>query len=121
MSDTPSMSQNQREQSERSPDYALGYSDREFKRLELQGALVRRPTEDLLRQAGLEPGMHVLDLGSGAGDVSLLAGELVGRAGSVLGVERSPEAAELARKRAEVAGYEHVRFVVAEIDAFTPD
>ncbi|WP_287294291.1 hypothetical protein [Mesorhizobium sp.] len=32
--------------------YALGYTEREFQRLELQGALIHDLTEDFLRRAG---------------------------------------------------------------------
>jgi hypothetical protein len=35
-------------------------------------------TGDVLRRAGIGPGMHVLDLGCGVGDVSFLAGGMVG-------------------------------------------
>ena len=58
--------------------YPLGYSETEFKRLERQGAFLRDLTEDVLRRAGLAAGMHVLDVGCGVGDVSLLAATLVG-------------------------------------------
>ena len=34
--------------------------------------------------------MAVLDLGSGAGDVVLLAGEYVGATGKVLGIDKDP-------------------------------
>ena len=43
-------------------------------------------TERLLRDAGIEPGMRVLDVGIGAGDVALLAAELAGPSGSVAAV-----------------------------------
>ena len=56
-------------------------------------------TERLLRDAGLRPGMRVLDVGCGTGDVALLAAELVGPTGRVIGVDRSPEVLETARAR----------------------
>lgn len=99
--------------------YALGYSESEFKRLEQQGALYRDLTEDIMRKAGLGPGMRVLDIGCGVGDVSLLAGELVGPSGLVLGVDRSAEAVETASARAARAGRDRwVRFAAAELDVF---
>jgi ubiquinone/menaquinone biosynthesis C-methylase UbiE len=45
-------------------------------------------TTRLLTDAGVGPGMRVLDVGCGAGDVSLLAAGLVGAGGSVLGIDR---------------------------------
>lgn len=55
--------------------------------------------------------MRVLDLGSGAGDVALLAGELVGPGGAVVGVDLDDGILTTARQRALAAGYDHVRFV----------
>jgi ubiquinone/menaquinone biosynthesis C-methylase UbiE len=101
------------------PSYALGYSEREFRRLEFQGEFFREFTEDVLRRAGLAPGMRVLDLGCGVGDVALVAAELVGRSGMVLGVDRSQEALDVAWQRAEAAGHHHACFSATELDAFS--
>ncbi len=100
--------------------YALGYSESEFRRLTLQGEFYRDLTADVLRRAGIAAGMHVLDVGCGVGDVSLLAAELVGPCGSVLGIDRSAEAIKLAAWRAAEAGHQQVRFEATEIDAFSP-
>ena len=102
--------------------YTLGYSEGEFKRLQLQGDFVRDLTEDVLRRAGLKQGMHVLDLGCGVGDVSLLAGQLVGPSGSVLGIDRSHDAVEAAERRAVEAGQCYwVRFASADLAKFVPE
>jgi ubiquinone/menaquinone biosynthesis C-methylase UbiE len=102
--------------------YPLGYSAAEFRRLEQQAAFLRDLTEDVLRRAGLASGMRVLDIGCGVGDVSLLAAELVGPAGEVLGVDRSPDAIDVASRRAAVRGCRRVRFAAADLDAFaTPE
>ena len=53
----------------------------EIQRLINQAAILRPTTKRLLQSAGIERGMRVLDLGCGAGDVSMLAGELVGASG----------------------------------------
>ena len=78
----------------------------EDERLVAQGRLFDPLTRRLLRQAGLAPGMRVLDLGSGSGNVARLAAELVGPDGNVVGVERDPEAVELARRRTDSANVE---------------
>jgi SAM-dependent methyltransferase len=85
------------------------FADRaaEDERLVAQGRLFDPLTYRLLRQAGLAPGMRVLDLGSGAGNVSRLAAELVGPDGSVVGLERDPAAVELARRRTDAANIEY--------------
>src|SRR6478735_10852775 len=45
----------------------------------------------------VEPGEHVLDLGSGAGTASLIAGLMAGSDGSVTGIDMTPEMLEKAR------------------------
>jgi SAM-dependent methyltransferase len=99
--------------------YALGYSDVEFRRLELQGALFHDLTDDVMRRAGIKPGMRVLDIGCGVGDVSILVGELVGPGGAVVGLDRSREAIDVARRRARAAGQHWVSFDVTELDEFS--
>lgn len=100
------------------PAYALGYSDAEFRRLEQQGAFFRDLTEDVMRRAGIKTGQRVLDVGCGVGDVSLLVGELVGPTGTVLGIDRSADGIEVARRRAAAAGLSWVSFETAELDDF---
>ena len=80
--------------------YLLGHTDREQRRLAGQAALIGPDTEALFREAGLCPGMSVLDVGSGLGDVALLAGKLVSPGGRVLGIERSLEGIAIAKQRA---------------------
>jgi len=58
----------------------------EAERLLAQGAIGDPMTRRFFVEAGLAPGMRVLDLGSGAGNVAVLAAELVGPGGSVVGV-----------------------------------
>ena len=86
------------------PEYALGYSEREQERLVKQAAILRGWTERFFRAGGLKPGMRVLDLGCGMGDVSLLAADIVGPAGRVLGVDRDAQALDRARERAAQHG-----------------
>jgi len=81
-------------------EYALGHSSRELDRLSFQGTVLAPYTRQFLTEAGLTPGMRVLDVGSGSGDVSFLAADIVGSSGFVLGVDRSSEAVERARARA---------------------
>lgn len=103
--------------------YVLGHHDPEVERLLLQGRLYRGHTEHALRQAGLEPGMRVLDVGCGPGDVSIAAAHLVGPAGSVTGVDAQASILDLAALRAAEAGLSNVTFrhaAVEELDAPRP-
>jgi ubiquinone/menaquinone biosynthesis C-methylase UbiE len=87
----------------------------EERRLIEQSRLFEPFTEECLREAGLGPGMHVVDLGSGAGDMAILAARLVGPTGSVLGIERSSEQADLARRRVAAMGLDNVTFDVGDV------
>jgi ubiquinone/menaquinone biosynthesis C-methylase UbiE len=101
--------------------YALGHADVEVQRLLLQGRLYNDYTEHALRLAGLRPGMRVLDIGCGPGDVSFVAAGLVGPTGTVLGVDAAPEMIELARTRAAEKGVSTVYFTCSAIDAIALD
>ena len=90
--------------------YRLPRTDREWKRLMLQGELLAPITRRCFQQAGIGRGMRVLDVGSGVGDVSLIAAELVGPRGSVLGVEIDEESNRRARIRAAERGLSNVEF-----------
>ncbi|MER7281924.1 class I SAM-dependent methyltransferase [Dactylosporangium sp. NPDC000244] len=107
------------EYSSADPAYALARTQEEYERLGRQAAFLHGTTERLLRAAGLGPGMRVLDVGSGSGDVALLAASLVGPAGSVVGVDVDPAVLTVARGRARALGLDHVRFV--EGDAASVD
>jgi ubiquinone/menaquinone biosynthesis C-methylase UbiE len=98
--------------------YLLGHSQAEVRRLIKQAAILRATTERLLRSAGIQRGMRVLDLGCGAGDVSMLAGELVGASGSVVGIDRNAQVIAVAMERAKAAGFLHVDFTEASVDTF---
>lgn len=75
------------------PEYALSSAaEHEHKRLSRQSDMHEPFTRRLLARAGIEPGMRVLDVGCGPGDVSFLLSELVGAGGSVVGVERDEQA-----------------------------
>jgi ubiquinone/menaquinone biosynthesis C-methylase UbiE len=90
--------------------YILGHSDRELDRLNKQARLIDPITRRFLCAAGIVPGMRVLDVGTGAGDVAFLAAELVGARGEVVGTDRSPAALATARQRADARSLRNVVF-----------
>jgi len=96
--------------------YALGHTTEAFQRLLVQGQLFNPFTRRLLEEAGLRAGMQVLDVGCGPGDVSLLAAELVGEQGSVIGVDTNGSVLHIAQARAQAAGLRQVSFLVGNID-----
>src|SRR5262245_42152261 len=91
--------------------YVLGHGDRELERLATQARQIGPITRRIFVEAGIAPGLRVLDVGSGGGDVSLLLAELVGPKGEVVGADRSPVAIEAATRRVQAEGLANVRFV----------
>jgi SAM-dependent methyltransferase len=102
-------------------DYALGSTDSEHERLIRQAALLAPLTERFFREACIGPGQHVLDLGSGVGDVAMLAGRLVGPSGEVVGVERDTRSISRARVRVAEAGLHNVTFTQSDVCQLSAD
>jgi ubiquinone/menaquinone biosynthesis C-methylase UbiE len=97
------------------PQYALGSTDAEHARLIWQAERFAALTERLFREAGIGAGQRVLDLGSGVGDVAMLAARLVGTSGEVVGVERDSYSIARARARGVEAGLRNVSFTESDI------
>ena len=71
--------------------------------------------ERLLRDAGIEKGMQVLDVGCGHGNVSAMLADLVGPGGSVVGLDQSAAAIAFARNRMQELGIANVTFIQADL------
>ena len=77
------------------------------------------PEENLASFAGvgkpftfgaLKSGERVVDIGSGAGLDSLIAGKMVGPSGHVIGIDMTPAMLDKARQGAEAMGAQHVEY-----------
>ena len=97
--------------------YAMGYDDRERRRLQLQASIINPVTEQLLRRAGLGAGMRVLDVGSGVGDVAILAARIVGTAGSVTACDLDEKALAVLRERAASEGLANISTLAGDLHA----
>ncbi len=72
--------------------------------LGLRNDLYRRPLATALERLGLEAGWRCVDVGAGAGDVSVALAELVGRSGRVYAVDSDPRARDEVAAAAAAAG-----------------
>jgi ubiquinone/menaquinone biosynthesis C-methylase UbiE len=99
--------------------YALGCSDEEIMRLDRQSASIESATRLLLRASGIEPGMRVLDLGTGIGHVAMLIAERVGPKGRVVGIDNSTKLLDVAALRA--AAHPQLRFVDGDVRHWRDD
>ena len=95
--------------------YAMGRSAEETERLIRNARLRYASTRRLFEAAGITTGMRILDVGSGAGDVALLAAELVGPTGAVVSMDQNPAILATAQARAQAAGLANVTFRAADI------
>ena len=96
--------------------YAFGRSESETRRLMLQHQIYSTISRDFFTSAGVTRGMKVLDLGSGAGDVALLVGDIVGPEGAVVGVDMNGDILDTARSRVRAAGLANVEFHRGDLD-----
>ncbi len=90
-----------------------------------QGAAISSLSEShiqatMLEQAQLEPGMRVLEIGTGGYNAALIA-ELVGESGKVVSVDLDPDIVDRARDCLAAAGYRQVGVVLADAEDGVPD
>ncbi|MDH4185049.1 MAG: methyltransferase domain-containing protein [Nitrospinota bacterium] len=71
----------------------------------------------LIEKAGVKPGHHVLDLGSGTGNPSLAAARVVGPQGRVVGLDVAEKMLEVARRRAGAQGITNVEYHACDAGA----
>ena len=94
---------------------AIGYSATDTKMVP-DGANLGLGCGNPLAIASLKQGQTVLDLGSGAGFDAFLASAAVGPAGSVIGVDMTPEMLAKARRNQTNGNYRKVEFRLGEIE-----
>ena len=75
----------------------------------------------LITLAGIEPGSHVLDIASGAGDPAISIALKVGTEGSVTALDASAEMLAGARKRAIKLGLENITFEIGRMESLPFD
>jgi demethylmenaquinone methyltransferase/2-methoxy-6-polyprenyl-1,4-benzoquinol methylase len=73
---------------------------------------------EAIQKLALQRGDRVLDLGCGTGLSIPLLREAVGEHGVVYGIELSPDMIEIARRKAEDAGWSNVRLLQADAEGF---
>jgi len=96
-------------------NYLFGHTPQAIQRLLRLGQICQPFTRRMFAEAGITTGMQVLDVGCGPGDVSLIAADLVGETGRVLGVDASADMLHAAQTRAHAAGLAQVSFMAADL------
>jgi SAM-dependent methyltransferase len=106
---------------ESADQYLLGAAPAETRRLQAQGGFFAASSDRLLRLAGIRPGMRVLDIGCGAGDMTMQIASIIGESGRVTGVDADAAVLAVARERAAGAGLSNVDFRQARVPGVALD
>jgi ubiquinone/menaquinone biosynthesis C-methylase UbiE len=77
------------------------------------GRYQRKPLGEILLEAGVAPGMTVLDFGCGPGGYSIPAAQIVGPAGRVHALDRVPLAAKKVTAKAAAKGLDNLRTITS--------
>jgi SAM-dependent methyltransferase len=109
------------ERSVSADNYLLGHTPQAIQRLLRLGQIYQPFTRRVFAEAGITTGMKVLDVGCGPGEVCLIAADLVGETGRVLGIDASAEMLQVAHTRVQAAGLAHVSFMAADLRTLALD
>ncbi len=85
------------------------------KRLHVLSEILSEYTRQLLLREGSIEGQSVLDVGSGSGDVAIMAAGLVGQSGSVTAVDFDRDIITLAEQDTEVKGISNIRYIAQDV------
>lgn len=95
-------------------EYALATGAAAVRRLCLLHKVCAPGGRRALLKAGLQPGMRVADFGCGVGAVTRMLAQMVGRSGSVLGIDASGSQLEQARQICKSEGFRNVSFLESD-------
>jgi len=98
------------------PAYTLLVGKHDEERLAISDEIYGPSTRAFLINSGLRPGMRVLDVGCGPGNISCWLAEQVGLEGSVVGVDISDESLSVAALKASEKNLTNVRFTQCTAD-----
>ena len=103
-------------------DYVLGNTPAEHERLRRQGRLLAPITRHWLQAIGLTPGMRILDVGSGIGDMALLLASVGGPSVEIVGIDLDASALAIANRRAAQHGFHHqIKFHQSNFRLYEPE
>ena len=80
-----------------------------------------RPRRDLLKEAGIHPGFHVLDYGCGPGSYIAALAELVGESGMIYAADLHSLAMQRVRRIASKKGLSNVETIETDCDTGLPE
>ena len=97
--------------------FNTGYAIEDIQPLPEESANLTLGCGNPIARANLQPGEHVLDIGSGAGIDVFLAARVVGEKGRVVGVDMTPAMLERARQAASKGQFSNVEFKLGHAES----
>jgi len=79
------------------------------------------PRKNILAEAEIESGFHVLDYGCGPGGYIKAAAEMVGQSGRIYALDIHPLALQMVQKIASKSGFSNVETILSDCDTGLPD
>jgi arsenite methyltransferase len=95
---------------------AAGYTAEQLKTLPSDAIVNSFGCGNPVAFAGVQRGETVIDIGSGAGIDALLAAQIVGNGGKVIGIDMTPVMIEKARANAKKGGFTNVEFRLGDAE-----
>lgn len=95
--------------------YILGSSRKELERLRFQSRIFEAETLRTLQLSGIRPGMRCVDVGCGLGDSTFMIANLVGKDGTVIGIDPNIDVIEMCRKQSDKEKIKNVEFLAADV------
>ena len=102
-------------------NYVIRGGDEGIRRLAILSEVLWPTTRRLLERAGIRAGMACLDLGSGAGEVTMAMADLVGAGGKAVGIEFERVKASAAERKAAGRNVSNVEFRVGDVTHWYED
>jgi ubiquinone/menaquinone biosynthesis C-methylase UbiE len=79
------------------------------------------PRRDIVKEAGIKEGFHVLDYGCGPGSYVIVVSELVGNSGKVYALDINPAAVKMVKKIAAKKRLPNVETILSDCKTGLPD
>jgi cyclopropane fatty-acyl-phospholipid synthase-like methyltransferase len=99
--------------------YAISVGERDFERVQLLNNTYNPSTLEFLKEAGLKPGMTVLDLGCGVALIDCEIAKMVGPEGKIICLDISADQLEIAKKVTQQNQITNVEFVKLGVNDLT--
>lgn len=95
--------------------YLLGTGKNDYERLEIMSRHYNPPAIQFLQDSRLKPGMTVLEIGCGAGQMACDLASVVGPRGKVIATDNSPAQIETSKATAEKRGIKNIEFHICDV------